>query len=444
MKKLKIFLLLSILLCFGFMLKSEVHAEEITNLTGTKWLLPESITWTPSPIYGNFDIDISPYEIDVNTLLKIYYNFPYEEMNSISTWEELLDIIPYLISDIGGTNIVNNLVIENDKNNYLIVPTNGYLIISSDVGGGYLYYGLDLASADNLPVVSGTLSFDHPFEGTMSFNFIELFHYYFETSIPYWSDMPIFFNDTIIDPLFSTITITGGSDVTNPALIAWLEANATQIIGPSSAKPFEEGDILPAGYIKISWDFTGKPLPEDEDVGFWIRTNNYTPHGEDELHIEIWVSIWNPPYNIEIDIDTPPSLYREFIGDTPGYTVIALPNPCTVEDIDGTDDYDTYIGDALMWEVVTEEDFIYSEAYQDGYSDGYFLGYKHAREIYGYYDSKTNEWLSVTEYLNRYGTDKMGQSDFYANFDKYFIPAMIIVFGGAIVLTILKVFKGRE
>ena len=440
MKKLKIFLMLSILLCLGFALSTVVHAEEITDLTGTKWLLPEDLSST-SYIYGDFDIDLSPYEIDLNTLLKLHYSS--EGLSSVTTWNGFLLAVSILISETYEVNVVNNLVIEDDKNNYLIVPTKGYLNIDSY---GYFWYGLDLASADNFPVVSGTLTFNHPDEGTLSLNFVELFNLFFNPSEQFWDEMPIpSGTESIIDPLLSTITITGGDDVTNTTLIEWLETNATQIIEePSGPKPFEVGDVLPAGYIKISWDFTGKPLPEDEDVGFWIRTNNYTPHGEDELHIEIWVSIWNPPYNIEIDIDTPPSLYREFIGDTPGYTVIALPNPCTVEDIDGTDDYDTYIGDALMWEVVTEEDFIYSEAYQDGYSDGYFLGYKHAREIYGYYDSKTNEWLSVSEYIARYGTDKPGQSDFYANFDKYFIPAMIIVFGGAIVLTILKVFKGRE
>ena len=73
--------------------------------------------------------------------------------------------------------------------------------------------------------------------------------------------------------------------------------------------------------------------------------------------------------------------------------------------------------------------------YQEGYLEG--------REIYGYYDDDTDQWLSVDEYLELYG-EKMSSSNFYTNFDKYFIPAMIIVFVGAIVLTILKVFKGRE
>src|SRR5690606_32594447 len=98
--------------------------------------------------------------------------------------------------------------------------------------------------------------------------------------------------------------------------------------------------------------------------------------------------------------------------------------------------------------------------YQDGYDDGYetardyygwndgddwytadevwIMSYEHAREEFGYYDPITERWLSVEEYLDLYGN--MDQTNFYNNFDKYFIPAMIIVFGGAIVLTILKVF----
>ena len=196
----------------------------VTNLTGTKWLLPENLNSTSS-ISGDFDIDISPYEVELNTLLKLHYSSG--EFDSITTWEGLLDVAPYLIADIGGTNVVNNLVVEDDKNNYLIVPTRGYLKIYSS--SDYLYYGLDLASADNLPVVSGTLTFEHPIDGTVSLNFVELFHLFFDTGVSssHWSEIPIL--GTIADLLFSTMTITGGDDVTNPTLIAWLEANVTKI-----------------------------------------------------------------------------------------------------------------------------------------------------------------------------------------------------------------------
>ena len=190
---------------------------------------------------------------------------------------------------------------------------------------------------------------------------------------------------------------------------------------------------MPAGYIKISWDFTDKPL-SDGDI-FYISGD----------YLDIEINQFDLPYYgyyIELDIND-----EMFFGDTPGYTIITLTEPSTIHSVSG-DDYYEYIHGAILWEVVTEEEFIYYEAYREGYIDGYFIGYQHARERYGYYDSITDEWLTVDEYVARYGTGNgngsPGASDFYNNFDKYFIPAMIIVFGGAIVLTILKVFKGRE
>ena len=64
-----------------------------------------------------------------------------------------------------------------------------------------------------------------------------------------------------------------------------------------------------------------------------------------------------------------------------------------------------------------------------------------SKRTISYYNHRVNEKL-FWEDLN--ATSNAKPCDFYNNFDKYFIPAMIIVFGGAIVLTILKVFKGRE
>ena len=358
-------------------------------------------------------------------------------------------------------------------------------------------------------------------------------------------------------------------------------------------KAFEINDVLPAGNIKISWDFTGKPIPEDPE-DFVISSSG-----------DLFIEIFYGNSNIQIDIN-----YEEFYADTPGYTIISLTEPVAITDVGGTSDYNVYIGDSLMWEVMPPEysggydnlydgevleveegtilpaakiginlvynntggpktgtvvytfsepyyefgqiifiaqednlgtratsaeivvqtnpaprgwtiytiddslanqsfgstrgylsvgillDFRYASeeertitdianvegdleldiiftriltdeeiAYQEGYSNGYItareifgwkdgddwyngvdawnLGEKYARELYGYYDPTTGEWLSVSDYVARYGTGS-GPGDFYNNFDKYFIPAMIIVFGGAIVLTILKVFKGRE
>ena len=188
-----------------------------------------------------------------------------------------------------------------------------------------------------------------------------------------------------------------------------------QGIGP---KVFEVGDILPPGQIKISWDFSD--INFDDDGYIRIR-------GTNDFNINVIV---NRGIN-DVIICIMGTCYDIIKGNI----VISLDSICEITEFksDGNNIHIlTSIQGALFWEFIGD--------YQEGYEDGYTS----AREYYGYYDSTTDEWLSVEEYLELYGTDKPGPTDFYNNFDKYFIPAMIIVFGGAIVLTILKVFKGRE
>ena len=234
-------------------------------------------------------------------------------------------------------------------------------------------------------------------------------------------------------------------------------------------KPFEEGDELPAGYIKISWDFTGIPIP-DKAVGFTVKS------GDDVFNDFIIQIDFNSGSYDHLKIFNGGTV-EHFNVDTPGFTIITLTESVTIIDLKGTDgitslDYNVYIGDALTWEVISQDylngfmeareiygfrymggpwmsgEAAWNHGYDKGSEEAWDEGFEYGMEIgmeeYGYYDPITDQWLSVEEYLELYGTDKMGQSDFYNNFDKYFIPAMIIVFGGAIVLTILKVFKGRE
>ena len=340
MKKLKIFLLLSILLCFGFALNYEVHAQG----GGPKVLeigdvLPEG-------------------------QIKISWDFTDKPIASDDTFY------------IKGTDGIDD-----------------YFIGIDEFGNIHLtIFGVDLGSVDLI--------------------------------------------GNVIITLDNEVTITEfGSD--GKDYYEYIDGALFWEVVTPGPKPFEVGDELPAGYIKISWDFTDKFNDIfDENVTFWIVGD-----GDPENNLYIEIEVWDYGEEVRFTINQ-----EEFYIHTPGEIVISIPIPYTIVQIDASEGYDYYvsIGDALMWEVVTEEDFIYYEAYREGYLDGYYLGYEHAREIYGYYDSRTDEWLSVTEYINRYGTDKLNQSDFYNNFDKYFIPAMIIVFGGAIVLTILKVFKGRE
>lgn len=361
MKKLKIFLMLSILLCLGFALSSEVHAQG----GGPKIFEVDDVLPATTQLRISWVDDI--YEL----LYKGEVAIRFKDNQGFSRQFIYIDM-------------------DEDKELHISLPSSSILICHLDLG----YFESPYTNYDG----------NHP---------------YIDIDTSTW------------DINRRTITaVEAGMDI-----FTWEDLNAPQT--PSGPKPFEIGDELPAGYIKISWDFTDKFNDIiDYDVTFWVAGD-----GDPENTLYIEIEVWDYGEEVRFSINQ-----EEFHIDTPGEIVISIPIPYTIVQIDASEGYDYYdsIGNTLLWEVVTEEEFIYNQAYQEGYSDGYYLGYKHAREIYGYYDPKTDEWLSVTEYLNRYGTDKMGQSDFYNNFDKYFIPAMIIVFGGAIVLTILKVFKGRE
>ncbi len=513
MKKLKIFLMIGILLCFGFVLSSEVHAQGDG----------------PKP----FEVgDILP----ATTQLRI-------------SWDGVV------ASNFTNT-VYKYIKTENAEDSNLIL--NEYV-----KSGGEVYRTFVIAGTS---VWSNSTGWRSPYTDTNGN------HAYIDIDTSEWD-------------LSKRTIIMVDTDIVINAL-NWEDLNAP------STKKFEIGDVLPAGNIKISWDFTGKPIGEND---------TFTISSDGDLFIEIWEF-----GDIELYIN-----YEEFNADTPSYTIITLTEPVTITDVDGTSDYNVYIGNALLWEVMhpeysngydnlydgerleieegtilpaakiginlvfnntggpksgtvvytfseplyefgqiifiaqednlgawttsaeivvqvnpaprgwevytiddslanqsfgstrgflsvgilldftwateeertitdisivegdleldiiftrilTEEELAYQEGYSKGYKtareifgwkdgdnwyngvDAWNLGEKYARELYGFYDSKTNEWLSVSEYLSLYGTDKPGQSDFYGNFDKYFIPAMIIVFGGAIVLTILKVFKGRE
>ena len=215
-------------------------------------------------------------------------------------------------------------------------------------------------------------------------------------------------------------------------------------VGP---KEFEIGDLLPATtQLRISW--TGVLY----DFTFGLDTDNgnfnlisYDPYGDMIVYIDdipvydmdhgTWISPYNNTDHAYIDIDT--------------YNWNESKRTISYYFADGNA--------KLFWEDVSYQDaytlgYTTAKEYYGWYHDGNWysgeqawnMGNDYAREMYGYYDPITEQWLSVEEYLDLYGTYKMGQSDFYNNFDKYFIPAMIIVFGGAIVLTVLKVFKKRE
>ncbi len=366
MKKFKIFLLLSILLCFGFTLSSEVQAQ------------------------GD-----GPKIFEVGDVL------PATEKLRIS-W----------VKDIRFSDDEEYHILTKDNNN------NNIILFYAGDWQVYYYNGSELVDIYDNDFYEPYTNYDGN-------------HAYVDIDTSSWGE-----SERTVYQVFYT-----SEDFSD--LLVWEVVPDT-----NDPKKFEIGDVLPAGNIKISWDFTGYPMAVDGD--FLISSDG-------DFSIRIWEF-----GNITLFIND-----EMFYADTPGYTIITLTETVTITDMDGYDDYYEYIHGALFWEVISQDYLngfmeareLYGfeiggfwvsgeQAWNNGYDLGSELawdeGFEYGMEIYGYYDPNTNRWLSVSEYLDLYGTDKPGQSDFYGNFDKYFIPALIIVFGGAIVLTILKVFKGRE
>ncbi len=561
MKKFKIFLLLSILLCFGFMLNSEVHAQS----NGPKAfeigdVLPQGLVKITGQFYSDGEIFI-------------YLSSDYTNLFMSKSEDD---------DDFAFGNSFDSFLVE-DNTDYSSGSINAIFDFSSlseserTFNSGYYDGGNKVYWEEYIAGYSITFEENGGTEQTDLSDVTAL-----PDPLPIPTKAHHVFTGWYYDNLFTQKANAGDELTANVILYAKWEQLAT------NAKIFEVGDILPAGNIKISWDFTDKGVI---DGGVFVISS------DGDLFIEIREFVELSRY-VEIIINDD----NIYAATEPGGTVITLTEPVTITDVSGTHDYNVYIGDALMWEVMplydgerleieegtilpaakiginlvynntggpkngtvvytfseplyefgqiifiaqednlgalstsaeivvqvnpaprgwniyviddslanqsfgstrgflsvgilldftwaTEEertitdisivegdlelDIIFTRiltteeiAYQEGYSNGYItareifgwkdgdnwyngvdawnLGEKYARELYGYYDSSTDEWLSVSEYVARYGTDKPGQSDFYGNFDKYFIPAMIIVFGGAIVLTILKVFKGRE
>ena len=517
MKKLKIFLMICFLVCFGFALTSEVHAQGGPKIFEVGDELPATtqlrISWvsdiTDLPTYvsifsdpsGSFNLITTNYKSDISiNNIKIFdkdtdtFEVPYTNYNGdhayididTSTWSSSKRTIKFISSDIDGIFTWEDLAPSDPEpsgpKEFGVgdeLPATTQLRISWGSIAGFQMFTIKTESN------SFTL-IDHSIDGESSdyikINNIFVYqqrawqspytssdgdHAYIDIDTSSWSlskrtvslvEMssynPIYFWEDLNAPSGYTITFNSLGGTTIPDIeeatelptplptpiksgytfVGWyydiaftqianagdtLESNITLYAkwGRTFApKNFEVGDVLSPGQIKISWDFSDITIYEDD----YIRIEGTNDFGiylivED---VSNYIGMTIMGYGTDI---------------IKGNTMINLDDISVITEIksDGNSDF-WYILDALTWEYIGD--------YQDGYS----VGYNSAREYYGFYDSSTNEWLSVSEYIDRYGTDKMDQTDFYNNFDKYFIPAMIIVFGGAIVLTLLKVFKGRE
>lgn len=402
MKKFKIFLLLSILLCFGFVLSSEVHAQS----NGPKAFeegdtLPAGyikISWdfTGKPTLGSTEVFTVKSGDDVfnDLIIRIYFNW--------SSYKEI---------EIFNRGSVNNF--NGDTPSYTIITLTEPVTITN-VAGNFNDYNVYVGDA------------------------------------LLWEVMP---------PEYS---------------------NGYDNLYDGERLEIEEGYILPASIIGINLVFNNTGGQKSGTVVFTFSEPNYEfgqiifiaqEDNASAASAEIVVQANPAPRGWEIYVIDDSLAYQTF-GSTRGFLSVGILLDFTYASIEERTITDITIVegdldiDIIFTRILTAEEIAYQEGYSNGYItareifgwkdgdnwyngvDAWNLGEKYARELYGYYDSTTDEWLTVSEYVARYGTGNgtppMGPNDFYNNFDKYFIPAMIIVFGGAIVLTILKVFKGRE
>lgn len=416
MKKLKIFLLLCLLVCLGFVLSSEVHAE--SN---------------------------SPKSFEVGDVLPAgYVKISWDFTNILLP--ELGDGNSFMIMGIGNDSGIDIEITQYES------PYYGYYReMRIEYGTGY---------GDN---IEEEFILDTP-----SYTILSLVE---PVTIEYIDDEDEDYYIFIHDGLKWEV-------VPPEYLIDYDDLYDGEIL------EIEEGTILPASIIGINLVFNNTGGSKSGTVVFTFSEPDYE-YGqiiltaqEDDLGRRVTTAkiIYqqNPSprgWDIYTIDDT---LADQSFGSTRG-TLFAgilldfswlLPEARTITDITIEGDLEM---DVIFTRILTEEELVYQEGYANGYTtargiygwkygddwyngiDAWYLGEKYARELYGYYDSSTDEWLSVSEYLERYGTgngttptDPTCPTDFYTNFDKYFIPAMIIVFGGAIIITVLKVFKGRE
>ena len=506
MKKLKIFLLLSILLCFGFVLSSEVHAQG----GGPKEFEVADVLPATTQLRISWDSDKFPFTVrtddDNFILIGIDDAIHYVDDIAVFDWEEQIWIPPYNSTDHAYVDINTSTWDESER-------TISYY--NKGAGGNVYLYWEDLAAVPSgysitfeengdtsVTDLSGQIALPNPLPATTKSGYTFV-NWYYDSAFTQIANP----GDTIESNVtlyakwqLNTYTVTynsnGGSSIPQTS-------NATQLPNPLPT-PTKSGYTFEGWYYDSDFTneaFAGDPLTSDVTLyAKWevleiepgyilpqskvlINLTYYNTGGEKYGIVRYTIGTYGEILFTAVE-EAPPTLvtsasisvnilndswginlpFGDYVNQNFGTRTGLLSIGIIIDFSDATEVERTitniYTTGTLeiSIEILTDEVFFYENGFDTareyyGWEDnGYWytaeetwdMGYEDAREIYGYYDPNTDQWLSVDEYLELYGDGKMGQSDFYNNFDKYFIPAMIIVFGAAIVLTVLKVFKGRE
>jgi len=377
--------LLSILLCFGFTLSSEVHAQG----GGPKFIKLNDV-------------------LPATTQLRLTFDFAYLDTDKDSWFTTT------------GNYIYGWASFYDDEEDISLKVNSNDVTYTSYIDGVYIY---DL---DTSTLTEAQRTVDYADDDDIYWT---------------WEDLaptPTGYSVTFEENGGTTQTdLTEQTVLPNPLPIPTKE-NHTFVGWYYDSYLFNEafaGDPLTDDVTLYARWLPGKLFEKDDVLPATTELKIRILFGQGDYHVE---TVDRSGIYLSIDwIGGVKDLYVEIGG------VVIHDAPTSADEVYYTIDISNWSLDQRTIKSVSSENGSFV-TWEDTTPDDYTQGYLTAREEYGYYDPITNQWLSVEEYLDLYGTDKPGQSDFYNNFDKYFIPAMIIVFGGAIVLTILKVFKGRE
>jgi len=173
-----------------------------------------------------------------------------EYISPFSTWQELVVQLPGLLEAFGATNVSSTLDATSVSNTCRISAIDCEFWGNSEDG---YRFAPNRGWGAEYPNITGRISFT--LDGNdCNFNFLELV----EAIGSYAA--PLFDISTDIYTLgdgfpfegLRTLNITGGKDVTNSILIAWLEANATQIIEPTGHTLTYSGDLSSYLDVKVN------------------------------------------------------------------------------------------------------------------------------------------------------------------------------------------------
>ena len=227
----------------------------------------------------NFTVKITP------TIVLDYLGI---QNPNITTWSQLADALPNILTSIGATDVQSNMKVLDNNQSYSYVGYRGLCPWWYDDDPFNMYYHVN----DNvewlyLPASTGSISFtlgEEIWGEEQSFTYNSFRDLIVGGVSGAWLTEQYYY-DSWNEEFFRTISIYGGNDATNQALIQWLSNNAILLYTEDSPASRE-------------WTFNEAVLSESSmywDVGGMIYSNQYTAYHFDSIdtNTDYGVPIWS-------------------------------------------------------------------------------------------------------------------------------------------------------